>query len=129
MTGTESGRLGVRGAVTAFALIGASVLLQSLATLFGKLAGRFSSEKALLYVVVNPWYVASVAALGLQAITWVLVLRRLPLSFAYPFMSLIFPLNLLAAHFLLHESVSAFNLAGTALILGGVVAIAREQTE
>ncbi len=126
--GTKQSCLCTREAFTAFLLIGISVLCQSLATIFGKLAGKFSSERALFYVVVNPWYVASLAFLGLQAIAWILVLRRLPLSFAYPFMSLIFPLNLLAAHFLFHESVGIFNLLGTAFILAGVVAIAREST-
>lgn len=127
--GTNPAPLSARETVIAFALVGISVLMQSLATVFGKLAGVYSAEKALLYVVVNPWYMAVLVSLGLQAVTWVLVLRRLPLSFAYPFMSLIFPLNLFAAYFLFHESVSAFNLAGTAFILAGVVILARETGE
>ncbi len=112
-----------------FLCIALSILFQSSATVLGKMAGLFSVGKAPFFVVINPWYAGSIFVLGLQAICWVLVLRRFALSFAYPFMSLIFPLNLIWAGLFFHETVGWNHLFGTVSILIGVVVISREAQE
>jgi multidrug transporter EmrE-like cation transporter len=106
--------------------IALSVLFQTSANVLSRLAGLYSSGKGAAALVINPWYAAMMAALILQAVTWTLVLRKAPLSLAYPFMSLMFPLNLLCAWLLLGESVHVAHIWGTALIVGGVVLVAAE---
>jgi drug/metabolite transporter (DMT)-like permease len=116
-------------AVTGIVCISLSVFFQSSATVFGKMAGNFSLGKNPVFLVINPWYLASIIVLGLQAICWIFVLRRFALSFAYPFMSLIFPLNLIWARLFFKEAIGWNHLCGTVLILVGVVVISREVQE
>lgn len=60
---------------------------------------------------------------GLQAILWVLVLRKVPLNQAYPFLSLSYVFDLLASRFLFHEHVSILHIVGIAFIVAGVITI------
>ena len=72
-------------------------------------------------MVVNPWLLAELFALGLEAVAWTLSLRRLPLSIAYPFMSLAFGLNLLAAWLVFGEVVAPRHWIGISIIVVGVM--------
>ena len=106
--------------------IAASVLLQCAAMACIKMAGGSGGGEGPLSFVFNPWYASALGFLALQALCWISAIRQLPLSFAYPFMSLTFPINLLVAHTVFHETVVRHHIAGTVLIVLGVVIIARE---
>jgi len=106
--------------------IGLSVGLQTSAVVFSKFAGLYSADKGLSALVVNPWYVATMAALALQALVWTLVLRKVPVSLAYPFMSLVFPMSLVCAFLILGEKVGSAHVLGTALICAGVALVGME---
>lgn len=54
---------------------------------------------------------------------WFLVLSRADVSFAYPLISLGYVFTALAAYFMLHEPFSAMKIAGTLVIILGVVLI------
>jgi drug/metabolite transporter (DMT)-like permease len=105
----------------------AAVVLQSAAAVFVKLAGLASVGLGLSGLLINPWLAAIFAALGTQAACWILALRKLPLSFAYPFMSLVLPLNLFAAYFFFGERIGLANLSGMALIVAGIGALSMEK--
>jgi drug/metabolite transporter (DMT)-like permease len=62
---------------------------------------------------------------GLSAIVWLFVLSRTTLSFAYPFAALTYILILLVDRFVLHETVPPLRWAGVALIMTGIVLVAR----
>ena len=102
-----------------------AVLLQSSALAFAKRAGLESLGGGFLQLVWNPWYAAQILALGLQAGSWIMALRALPLSLAYPFMSLVLPLNLLIARLFFGEEVRALHAAGIALIAAGIWLVCR----
>jgi undecaprenyl phosphate-alpha-L-ara4N flippase subunit ArnE len=72
-------------------------------------------------ILINPWLLAEFTTLGIGAVIWVLTLRRVSLSVAYPFMSLAFGVSLAAAWFVFGEVVTAKHVAGIAIIIGGVV--------
>ena len=61
----------------------------------------------------------------LSAAAWLVVLSRVSLSFAYPFVSLTYVLILLFDRLVLHEGVSALRWGGVALIIGGILLISR----
>jgi len=65
--------------------------------------------------------------MGLQVIVWQYALKYYPLSFAYPFRSLVSFIVLLSAFVLFHESVSLLNIAGLSVITFGVFFLARDQ--
>ena len=56
---------------------------------------------------------------------WVRILTTVPLSRAYPFMALAFVLVPAAGYFLFSESITVRQAFGTALIVAGVVVVAR----
>ena len=118
--------LGIFLNVTGIAL---SIIFQSAAIVCAKYAGLISLGEGVASIIINPWYAGQLVALGMQTICWVLVLRRLPLSFVYPFMSLVFPLNLVLAWFFFQEKVQANHIVGTVLIVCGVVIIAMKDPE
>ena len=62
-----------------------------------------------------------VLATGLAAVTWFLALKRLELSYAYPFMSLSFVGVLLLSGVFFGEAVTLWKTIGVALIVAGVV--------
>lgn len=72
------------------------------------------------------WYVASLTALGVQAIVWQQALRRLALSIAYPMMSLVFVLIPILGWLVFDERVTPLQMVGTVFILIGTVEIDRE---
>jgi len=62
---------------------------------------------------------------ALSAAAWIVVLSKLDLSLAYPFVGLGFVVTFLIGVLLLGEPASAGRLAGTLLIAGGAVLVAR----
>lgn len=76
-------------------------------------------------VFLNPWVVLGLACYGLSAAVWLLVLARVPVSTAYPFVAVAIVLTGLLGRLVFHDSFSAAKLAGSALIVGGVVLLAR----
>ncbi|HAZ28779.1 MAG TPA: hypothetical protein DCY48_03345 [Candidatus Magasanikbacteria bacterium] len=70
------------------------------------------------------WYVLfGLGAYALAAVTWIVVLSRVELSYAYPLLSLGYVAIVLISILFLKEPLSIFRLLGTALIIAGVVLI------
>ena len=80
---------------------------------------------ATLAVASNAWVVAGLALYFLGAVIWLVVLNRVPVSFAYPFVGLGFVLTALLAWGLLGEGLSVARALGTLLVTLGVALIAR----
>lgn len=73
----------------------------------------------------NPYLIAGLACYGLGAVTWILVLTRVPLSWAYPMLALNQVLILFVAATFLGEHVSAMRWGGVLLIITGVFMVSR----
>ena len=78
------------------------------------------SAAALLRLLLQPVVVLAIALYGLGVVLWIVVLQDVPLTRAYPFMSLGFVLTPLAAVIFFGEAVDLRYLLGTALILAGI---------
>lgn len=76
---------------------------------------RGVARQPLIWLGAAIWVVESIA--------WVLVLERARLSLAYPVMTLTYACVPLAGLVLLHESLSARQKLGAALIFSGVVCV------
>ena len=61
---------------------------------------------------------------GLSALLWVMVLARVPLSYAYPLVSLGYVVVVLMSFFWLGESLPLIRITGLVLICAGVCLIA-----
>lgn len=79
--------------------------------------------------VVEQWlnwqFVVALSIYGVATILWIWVLRFIPLNVAYPVFALAFVIVPIAAYFLLNEPIGYHHLIGGALIVVGVVVIAR----
>ena len=67
----------------------------------------------------------ALALYGGATLLWVRILTTVPLSRAYPFMALAFVLVPAAGYFLFNESITGRYAIGTALIVAGVLVVAR----
>jgi multidrug transporter EmrE-like cation transporter len=59
-------------------------------------------------------------------VLWLLVLSRVPVSYAYPMLSIGYIINLVAAHYWFQEEVSFNKVMGILIIIGGVYLLSRQ---
>ena len=76
-------------------------------------------------LALTPAFWGALAAYGLSLVVWVVGLSRVPVSQAYPVLSIGYVLAALLAWFLLGEPVSAQRWAGIFVIIFGVWLVAR----
>lgn len=76
-------------------------------------------------LATQPWIVGGVACYGISLIVWIMGLSRVPVSIAYPLLSLGYVINAVMAHYLLGESVTTQRMIGIAFIILGVYIVAR----
>lgn len=76
-------------------------------------------------IATDPWIIAGVACYGVSLVVWILGLSRVPVSIAYPLLSLGYVINAVMAHHLLGEAVNAQRMIGIGFIVIGVVIVAR----
>jgi len=106
--------------LVAASLLAVSILVQVGAFLCQRVAGLRTASESAVQSWVDPFFFGSVAFLAVNGLVWPFVLRRIPLSRAYPFTAFIPPLNLVGAAALLGESVGGQHVVGMALVALGV---------
>jgi len=119
--------------LTDFGILFCGVLLNALAQLGLKAAtrvtGPLSADAALwqrgldLLVVPSLWY--ALCCYGLSVLVWLVGLSRVPVSQAYPLLSLGYVINIGLAWWLLGEVPNVQRVAGIGVIVVGVVMVAR----
>lgn len=109
----------------------ASVGLNALAQILLRIGARAaapSGDRALAGIAglaFEPAVLAGLACYGLSVVAWLHVLGRTEVSFAYPFLALGFVLVALAGWQFLGEPMPPARVAGIAIILAGLVVLAR----
>ena len=74
---------------------------------------------------LNPWVLSSIIATFLSGLSWMMVMSRFEISYAYPWVSLNFVLMLLLGSIFFGESFTATKALGTLLIILGILVIVR----
>ena len=80
---------------------------------------------ALPSVALNFYVIAGLALMVVSMGSHLIVLSRVEISFAYPFLGLSFVLTTLYGHYFLSESVGFWRVAGVAFIICGVAMVAK----
>jgi drug/metabolite transporter (DMT)-like permease len=117
-----------------FSILFCGVLLNALAQLGLKAATRVTGPLAVtdsgilrrgleLLAVPSLWY--ALCAYGLSVIVWLVGLSRVPVSQAYPLLSLGYVINIGLAWWLLGEVPNVQRVGGIAIIVLGVVLVSR----
>ena len=87
-------------------------------------AGVSATSRAMNALAVpSLWY--ALTAYGLSVVVWTIGLSRVPVSQAYPLLSLGYVLNIGLAWWLFGEVPNAQRVIGIVVIIGGVVLVAR----
>lgn len=73
----------------------------------------------------NPFVVSGFFLYGISSLVWMVILSRVPLSLAYPMISIGYVLVVVLSKVILKEDVSAVRFAGTLVICAGVVLVSR----
>lgn len=117
-----------------FALLMTGVLLNAAAQLLLK-AGtnavgqfEFSAQNILpvgMKLALEPHIAAGLACYVVSVAVWIVGLSRVPVSIAYPMLSVGYIVNAVAAWYLFGESLTAQKLIGIAFIICGVFLVAR----
>lgn len=76
-------------------------------------------------LIANPPILAGLGCYGVSVVVWVLALSRVPVSVAYPMLSVGYIVNAFAAWMLFGESLAAQKLIGIGFIIVGVFLVAR----
>ena len=71
------------------------------------------------------WFAGAIAIIGIYAILWQQVLRRIELSTAYMFKGTTLVFTMLIAALLFGEVITPMNILGSAIIIFGIVLLAR----
>jgi drug/metabolite transporter (DMT)-like permease len=117
-----------------FSILCCGVLLNALAQLGLKAATDTTGPlvaadgailRRALELLTVPWFWAALGCYGISIIVWLVGLSRVPVSQAYPLLSLGYVINVGLAWWLLGETPNVLRVAGIAVIVFGVVLVAR----
>lgn len=110
----------------AVGLLGFCVLAETVQQISFK-AGAERAQRAPVWtraILAQPLIWAGVALWAIESVGWVLALQRIPLSRAYPLMTLSYATVPLAGVLLLRERMAPRQLLGAALVVAGVALVA-----
>ena len=120
--------------LVSFILIFTGVMLNAAAQILMK-AGtnavghfEFSMENVLPIglKLATEWHiVTALFCYALSVVVWILALSRVPVSIAFPMLSMAYVVNAVAAWYLLGEPFSSTKLVGMGVIILGVIIISR----
>jgi len=97
----------------AFAVASGQVLMKVASLSWNEMGGLFN-------IRTLSWLVTAFAVYGLSSLVWIYVLRHIPLSQAYPFLSITFLLVPIASAVFFSEKFDWVNVASAVLIVAGV---------
>lgn len=76
--------------------------------------------------LATEWHIiVALCCYALSVVIWILALSRVPVSIAFPMLSMAYVVNALAAWYLLGEAFSPTKLVGMGVIILGVIVISR----
>ncbi|HCB13460.1 MAG TPA: 4-amino-4-deoxy-L-arabinose transferase [Gammaproteobacteria bacterium] len=120
--------------LASFALILTGVLLNAAAQLLlkagtnalGVITPTVSNALPLAgSIATNPHFLGGFACYGVSVLVWILALSRVPVSIAYPMLSIGYVVNALAAGYLFGEALTGGRWLGMGFIIAGIVLLAR----
>ena len=112
----------------------ASVSLNALAQVFLRKAMlaldishtiRDTSWVELAWNVVNPFFLLGMLCYAVSIVIWLLVLSKLEVSLAYPFLSIGYVITAIIGYFFMGEAVTLLRVAGIGMICLGLVVLSQ----
>jgi multidrug transporter EmrE-like cation transporter len=102
------------------------IMLKKGMTTIGHFELSFSGLMSSAVDVLLNWYIiGGIVVMVISMASHLVVLSRVEISFAYPFLGLSFVLITIYGHYALSEAVTMWRVAGVLLICAGVAVVAR----
>jgi multidrug transporter EmrE-like cation transporter len=76
-------------------------------------------------IITSPLVLSGMGFFGLSAVVWLFVLAKIPLSTAYPFVALGIAITVIAGRVIFGEAISLTKFVGVALVILGVLTVAK----
>jgi drug/metabolite transporter (DMT)-like permease len=120
--------------IVSFGLIFTGVMLNAAAQILMKAGtnavGHFEFSAANIvpigWKLATEWHIAAALfCYALSVVIWILALSRVPVSIAFPMLSMAYVVNAVAAWYLLGEELNPVKVLGIGVIILGVVIISR----
>ncbi|MDD4978267.1 MAG: EamA family transporter [Gallionella sp.] len=120
--------------LVSFGLIFAGVMLNAAAQILMKAGtnaiGHFEFSAANILPIgiklATEWHIiVALSCYVVSVVVWILALSRVPVSIAFPMLSMAYVVNAIAAWYLLGEAFNPTKLVGMGVIILGVVIISR----
>lgn len=104
-------------------LLATAFLVYSSESIFIKLAS-YEETMSVSFII---YYGLAICVLGVYAVLWQFVLKRIPLSIAFMCKSITIILILLIARMLFGETITINNILGSGVLLCGIILLAWEK--
>lgn len=117
-----SGEAALFAAITVLLNGGAQLLLRKAA-----LSGAEPTSPVSL--LTNVWFVAGIAAYAVSVLTWLYVLRRVPLAVAAPFVAMVYVVVPVASRLVFGDQIHTKMWLGMLLVVIGVTLVAQGPAE
>lgn len=76
-------------------------------------------------MVLNAWLWGAMACYGVSIVLWMLVLSKVQVSFAYPFLSIGYIVAAVVGYFWMGETLDAYKISGILIICFGIIVLSR----
>ncbi len=104
----------------------AQLLLKAGTTRIGEFQFSLENIVPIGIKIATQWpIIGGLACYGISVVVWIMALSRVPVSLAYPMLSIGYIVNAFAAWWLFGESLTAQKLIGIAVIIVGVWLVAK----
>jgi drug/metabolite transporter (DMT)-like permease len=104
---------------------GAQLLMRKGMLRIGEVSIVHSLSKVIPQMLGNIFLWLSLCFYGISIITWMIVLSRVEISFAYAFSSLGYIFVILMSMFILREHISILRIIGAGIVCFGIILVAK----
>lgn len=75
---------------------------------------------SIFFIFLKPWVISAFCAAFLASLSWMMAINKMPISRAYPYMSINFLLVAILAVLIFKEKMDMYKIMGTIVIMSGV---------
>jgi multidrug transporter EmrE-like cation transporter len=104
----------------------AQILMKSGTNAIGHFEFSMANVLPIGWKLATEWHIiTALFCYGISVVVWILALSRVPVSIAFPMLSMAYVVNAVAAKYLLGEDFNVTKLVGMGVIIIGVIIISR----
>ncbi|MGY1696329.1 EamA-like transporter family protein [Geodermatophilus saharensis] len=104
---------------------GAQLLIKAGTNALGTLVSPDGPVQTVFRIVFQPYILGGLLSYVVSVAVWIVVLSRVPVSVAYPMLSIGYVVNAVLGYLLFREELGVLKIVGILVIILGVILVAR----